>query len=65
MANIELKKNKVNIGNLTAELRSDVFNGKISDTNVWIESGNICVVSGEQRFEFIDALNELIKKYRI
>jgi hypothetical protein len=53
------------IGNLNANLVSDIIDGEVMDTSVKIESGTLCFVSGAERFQLISDLNEVINKYRI
>ena len=55
----------VRIGDLTAQLYSEIVDNEILDTRVTIESGLICWVAGSERDNFIKALNEVISNYRI
>lgn len=65
---IEIKTNTkpVMIGRLNANLKSEVYpDMPIGDTNVEVEGKTLCWVSGKQRDEFIEKLNELINEYEI
>lgn len=51
--------------NLSLSLTVEMDNGNEYDTRVQIEGGTLCWVSGPERHNFINELNELIAKYRI
>lgn len=60
-----VKQEIKHIGKLQAVLTSDVYDGELLDTKVWVEEGVLCWVAGSDREEFIKELNEIIEKYRI
>lgn len=53
------------IGDLEVNVTSDIYDGKILDTQIEIEGGTLCWVCGEQRQEFIEKMQALVNEYRI
>ncbi len=53
------------IGNLRATIKTDVIDGQDFDTEVNLNEGNLCWISGQEKVEFLKEINEVISKYRI
>lgn len=53
------------ITGVEVELISDVYGSEISDTEVTVSAGTICVISGDTIYDFQKELQEVIDKYKI
>lgn len=53
------------LGRLGVRLVIDRIDGVDCDTEVEIEAGTLCWVSGEKRNEFLGKLNQIIAEYQI
>lgn len=64
MKNPELRLNAF-VGRLMLMAVSDVYDGELGETEIIIEGGTLCGVSGDKRNEFIEKLQKLINEYSI
>lgn len=53
------------IGYSEVVYESDVSDGQYLDTKVIVNDQLLCVIAGNTRLEFHEALNELINRYKI
>ena len=53
------------IGELLFHFISEIVDGMEWDTQVYVEKGTLCWISGAEKQSFIKELKELIEKYRI
>lgn len=64
----KIKQRRYNeyIGDLQVIVISDIFKGEVLDTEIRAtEQGVICCISGIECDNFINDINDVIKKYRI
>lgn len=54
-----------NIGNVSIEVTTDTYSGRLLESTVGINSGILCEISGENVTSFISDFKELIQKYKI
>lgn len=53
------------IGNAKVTMKSDLFDGEVMDTDVYIDDTYIVSIAGEDREQFLYRLKMLIDEYRI
>jgi hypothetical protein len=62
---MELIQKDEQIGNLPVKMISDFEYGGHMDTRIFIQGGTLCYIAGNDRERFINAINEVIQRYRI